>query len=308
MISVAIITKNSSRRISKCLDSLSGFRDIIIADTGSRDKTIEVCKSYGANVVQIPWENNFSEIRTKIESYSKFNYIFWIDDDEVLKPDNNLNHIHYLLKSNPDAICLHRVEQNGHKYKLLRIYRKGSWYWKYPIHEVLKSVDNIRRYVIDDFQNYIIHNRSKRKRKYSNIIKQNMKGYWDDPHMTYMYLNELFNDRNWPECVKAYEIYSKTTGGYSWHRSQSVLYCATALHKEDENQKALDLLESSNILQVRAEAVYLKIKIIKTLGDFNKKINELSMMAQSISLPKEIGYSGNTQTPYVIDTSKYAQE
>jgi glycosyltransferase involved in cell wall biosynthesis len=189
MISVAIITKNSSRRISKCLDSLSGFRDIIVADTGSRDKTIEVCKSYGANVVQIPWENNFSEIRTKIESYSKFNYIFWIDDDEVLKPDKNLNHIHYLLKSNPDAICLNRVEKNEHKYKLLRIYRKGSWYWKYPIHEVLKSVDNIRRYVIDDLQNYIIHNRSKRKRKYSNIIKQNMKGYWDDPHMTYMYLS-----------------------------------------------------------------------------------------------------------------------
>ena len=56
MLSVGIITYNEQERLGRTLGSVRGLADeIVIVDSFSQDKTVEIAKSYGAVVHQIKW-------------------------------------------------------------------------------------------------------------------------------------------------------------------------------------------------------------------------------------------------------------
>ena len=55
-LSSAIITFNEERNIARCLDSLKGIADeIVVVDSGSTDRTKEICNSYGVKFIQHPF-------------------------------------------------------------------------------------------------------------------------------------------------------------------------------------------------------------------------------------------------------------
>ena len=55
-LSSAIITFNEERNISRCLDSLAGIADeIVVVDSGSTDRTEEICKAYGVKFIHQPF-------------------------------------------------------------------------------------------------------------------------------------------------------------------------------------------------------------------------------------------------------------
>jgi glycosyltransferase involved in cell wall biosynthesis len=83
-----MIVKDEEKFIENCLKSVKNCVDeMVIVDTGSTDRTVEIAKSYGAKVYHHPWENDFSKHRNQSLSYAKGDWIFWIDADEVLEPD-----------------------------------------------------------------------------------------------------------------------------------------------------------------------------------------------------------------------------
>jgi len=85
-ISACMIVKNEEELLPQCLESIKDYVDeIIIVDTGSTDRTVEIAKSYGAKVYHHPWEDDFSKHRNQSVSYAKCDWIFQIDADEVLE-------------------------------------------------------------------------------------------------------------------------------------------------------------------------------------------------------------------------------
>ena len=82
-ISLCMIVKNEEEHLPRCLDSLKDVVDeIIIVDTGSADKTVEIAESYGARVYHHPWENDFSKHRNQSISYASGDWILEMDADE----------------------------------------------------------------------------------------------------------------------------------------------------------------------------------------------------------------------------------
>jgi len=52
-ISVVIIVKNGAKTISKTLNALKVFKDVVVYDNGSNDATLEICKLYkNVNLIQ----------------------------------------------------------------------------------------------------------------------------------------------------------------------------------------------------------------------------------------------------------------
>lgn len=83
-ISLCTIVKNAQDTISEMLESIKGIVDeIIIVDTGSTDKTMDICRSYGARIYQTKWENDFSKLRNFSLTKATGNWILIIDADEV---------------------------------------------------------------------------------------------------------------------------------------------------------------------------------------------------------------------------------
>jgi glycosyltransferase involved in cell wall biosynthesis len=86
-LSVCIIARDEERTISKALSSVRTIADeIVVVDTGSRDNTMNIARSFGAKVVQIPWRDDFSEARNAAIDSATKDYILMLDADEFIGP------------------------------------------------------------------------------------------------------------------------------------------------------------------------------------------------------------------------------
>lgn len=86
-LSLSMIVKNEEQHLAKCLRSVRAVVDeMIVVDTGSTDKTMDIAKVFGAQVFEFPWTGDFSEARNHSLSKAKGDWILILDGDEVLSP------------------------------------------------------------------------------------------------------------------------------------------------------------------------------------------------------------------------------
>lgn len=84
-ISLCMIVKNEEKSLPACLASLKPAVDeMIVVDTGSTDRTVEIASAFGARVDNFAWNGNFSDARNHALSKAKGAWILVMDADEVL--------------------------------------------------------------------------------------------------------------------------------------------------------------------------------------------------------------------------------
>ncbi|WP_077307529.1 tetratricopeptide repeat-containing glycosyltransferase family 2 protein [Terribacillus halophilus] len=88
-ISLCMITKDEETVLNRCLDSVKGLVDeIIIADTGSSDRTKEIAAAYTEHVYDFEWVNDFSAARNFAQSKASGKWIIYLDADEYVDEEN----------------------------------------------------------------------------------------------------------------------------------------------------------------------------------------------------------------------------
>ncbi len=84
-LSVCLIMKNEEDVCERVLRSVQPFADeIIVADTGSSDATVEIAEANGAQVFPYQWTDNFAAARNFAFSKASGDYILWLDADDVV--------------------------------------------------------------------------------------------------------------------------------------------------------------------------------------------------------------------------------
>jgi glycosyltransferase involved in cell wall biosynthesis len=84
-ISVCMIVRDEEKNLGRCLESVKGLADeIIVVDTGSKDRTREIAKRYTRKVFDFRWMNDFSKARNFSISKARGKWIFMLDADEVV--------------------------------------------------------------------------------------------------------------------------------------------------------------------------------------------------------------------------------
>ncbi|WP_165864233.1 glycosyltransferase [Capsulimonas corticalis] len=84
-ISLCMIVKNEERVLGNCLQSIRAWVDeIIVVDTGSTDRTVEIAEEHGARVFHFPWTDSFSEARNVSLSHATCDWILWMDADDTI--------------------------------------------------------------------------------------------------------------------------------------------------------------------------------------------------------------------------------
>ncbi len=89
LLTLAMIVKNEEFFLPQCLESVKGIvDDMVIVDTGSTDRTVEIAESFGARVIQIPWPNDFAKARNVGLDAVKTPWVLIMDaDEELVKED-----------------------------------------------------------------------------------------------------------------------------------------------------------------------------------------------------------------------------
>ena len=137
-LSSAIITFNEERNIARCLDSLKGIADeIVVIDSGSTDRTKEICNSYGVKFIQHPFAG-YGEQKNIAATHCSFDHIISLDADEALSQE--LCESIIFLKNNwqKDGYSFNRLTNYCGRWihhsgwypdPKLRLFKKGSGKW-----------------------------------------------------------------------------------------------------------------------------------------------------------------------------------
>ena len=153
-ISLCMIVKNEEDVIARCLDSVSRCVDeIIIADTGSSDRTKEICRDFTDKVFDFDWTDDFAAARNFSFSKATGDYLMWLDADDVVSSEN-IGLLKELKKTlaqkNPDVVMCRYVtsfDENGtplfsfFRERLLK--RTANFKWEGFIHECISPRGNI---------------------------------------------------------------------------------------------------------------------------------------------------------------------
>jgi glycosyltransferase involved in cell wall biosynthesis len=82
-----MIVKDEEKNLPIALESFRGlFDELIVVDTGSRDRTVEIARSFGARVFDFPWVDDFAAARDAALARATGDYAFWFDADDLLDP------------------------------------------------------------------------------------------------------------------------------------------------------------------------------------------------------------------------------
>ena len=88
-LSVCMITKNEEKFLDQCLNSIKNVADeIIIIDTGSNDKTVQIAREHGAQVGFFEWCDDFAAARNISIAQASGDWILILDADEELCIDS----------------------------------------------------------------------------------------------------------------------------------------------------------------------------------------------------------------------------
>jgi tetratricopeptide (TPR) repeat protein len=83
-----MIVRNGGSGLARCLSSaLPAIDGIVVGDTGSTDASREVAQRMGAQVLDVPWENDFAKARNAVLRMCRADWVLWLDADEMLDPE-----------------------------------------------------------------------------------------------------------------------------------------------------------------------------------------------------------------------------
>ena len=85
-LSVVIITKNEEANIRRCLDSVAWADEIVIIDSQSEDKTLEIAREFPVKVYSPEWKG-YGPAKQEGVKHTTYNWILSVDADEVVTAD-----------------------------------------------------------------------------------------------------------------------------------------------------------------------------------------------------------------------------
>lgn len=86
-LSVVLITRNEAPRIRRCLESVRWADELIVVDQWSTDGTADICREYGATIIQRDMRAGFGEQKQFAIGQASCPWILSLDADEVVTPE-----------------------------------------------------------------------------------------------------------------------------------------------------------------------------------------------------------------------------
>lgn len=139
-ISLCMIVKDEEQFLDSCLKSVKPyFNDIVVVDTGSKDRTKDISSENGARVFDFEWCDDFSAARNFAASQAYHDWIFVIDADEVIAEFDKAQ-IAEFIKNPYSCGSVTMFDESHMTYNdLTRLYNRLHYQYKGRIHEQICS-------------------------------------------------------------------------------------------------------------------------------------------------------------------------
>jgi|UniRef100_A0A7V3RFR5 glycosyltransferase involved in cell wall biosynthesis len=183
-LSVVIITKNEERNIADCLATVEWADEIIIVDSFSTDRTVEIAKKYTDKIFQRQF-TNYSDQKNFGAAQASNPWILSIDADERVSSELKEEICQVITKGSSDGYLIPCLDYMfGKKIKYggwypqyhLRLYKKDKGKWVRAVHEFV-TVDGKIEYLKNPllhFSHLTISNFIQKLDRYTSMEAENL--------------------------------------------------------------------------------------------------------------------------------------
>lgn len=252
-ISLCMIVKNEEKHIARCLESVAELvEEIIIVDTGSTDRTVEIVSDYTTNVYSYPWKDDFADARNYSFSKASMDYCMWMDADDILEETEKDKFIQLKnsLSKDIDIVMMKyntsfdEAGKPSFSYFRERWIRNDAKYrWTGAVHEVIPPNGKV---IYSDIG--ISHKKmeagdpDRNLRIYQKLIAE---GKSLEPRHQYYYGRELYYHKQYKEAVSVLEQFLPLAEGWIENKIEACSICAKCYYQLGQEEAALNTLVRS---------------------------------------------------------------
>ena len=154
LLSVCLIVKDEELMLRSCLESVVDLVDeIVVYDTGSTDRTVEIARSMGARVFEGYWDGSFARARNIALAQARSEWILVIDADEKFLGDPQvcrtlLEAQHVDVEAFLVAIeSLNETGTASYVHTAVRFFRRSACVYLHRLHEQVVAKDDPHRHL-----------------------------------------------------------------------------------------------------------------------------------------------------------------
>lgn len=290
-ISVCIIAKNEEKYIEECLCKLKPYHhEIVLIDTGSTDRTVEIARKYTDRIFSFTWCNDFSAARNYAISKASHDLVLHIDCDEFVEYIDEKS-LQKLIRENPKAagriLLKNRFMQDGQpsveNVRLSRLADRRFFHYTGVIHEQLEPLASDTLKKVYDAPVTVLHvgyDGSEEEMRYKSLRNISLleKALQDQGPDAYLYYQLGQSCMKLQDYEKAYDWFNLGLSmdvdpalDYVQIMVESYGYCLLDLKR---NEEALQLLNIYDTFAVRADFVFLMGLIYMNNAFFEEAIEE----------------------------------
>lgn len=334
-ISVCIIAKNEEKHIEECCKHLIPYKfEIVLIDTGSSDRTVELAQKYTDKIYHFDWCSDFSAAKNYAMGKASHDWILSIDCDEYIE-SIDITSLAACMAAQPAAagrILIHnRFTENGQTcYEQVRVSRfvnRRYYHFEGAVHEQLvpKPIQNMTaqsdvpvKYVYSApitvlHVGYDGSEEEMREKSRRNIalLEKELETKGADPY-TYYQLGQSYRKlHDYEHACRYYDLGLAMdvdpTADYVQTMVESYGYTLLDLKR---NQEALNLLGVYDEFSRRADFIFLMGLIYMNNGLLNEAIQEFQKATtmSEFAVDGVNSYKANYNIGIIYECAGYAKE
>lgn len=255
--------------------------EIIVADTGSTDKTKQIAAKFGAKIYDYVWKNDFSAARNFAFAKASCDYILWLDADDFIDEINRAKLLSLKKRLNetgaPAAFCRYETGGEGGApcqtafYRTRIVKNDGSALWSGRVHECLPQFKN----ALCDTENgfTVRHLGSSKPRGTRNLDiyrAQALAGEPFSPRDLFYYGRELFYHGFYTEADAIEEEFTRRDDGWYVNKIEARKIQSACREKKGDTVGAKNALFASFLYGAPRAGVLCSLgRIYRNESDFS---------------------------------------
>lgn len=288
-ISVCMIAKNEDNHIEECLKRLKPCKfEVIVVDTGSVDRTVEIAQRYANKIFHFAWCDDFSAARNFSIQQASNDWVLIIDCDEYLENvnfadleealDRNSRSVGMIVRNNPYSVQGVRSIMSE---RIGRLFNRRYCHFEGIIHEQVYTLDGREpdtfQIPLTFYHEGYVSESDKRMRATRNLelLLHDLETKGPSPYIyfqlgqNYISLNAL--DKAAQYYQKGLELNVDPQSAFVQSMIETYGFCLIDLAKYD---MAMELRDKYAQLSHRADFTYLTGVIYMKKGIYDKAIEE----------------------------------
>lgn len=249
-ISLCMIVRDEEDVIGRCLESVADLVDeIIIVDTGSKDRTKEIAANYTDRIYDFTWIDDFSAARNFAFEKAECKYCMWLDADDVMQEadreafaklkaelteDTNV----VMMKYNTGFDAKGNVTFSYYRERIIKNHVGMKWLG--AIHEVIVPVGKV-----EHSECAVTHQKlhpSDPDRNLRIFEKMLADGVALDPRQQFYYGRELYYHRRYDDAIRVFEAFLDEDMGWVENKIDACKHCAYCYYGLKNDSGALRAL------------------------------------------------------------------